>query len=184
MSNRAVFLDRDGTINYDPGYLGDPDKVKIYPNVINAVKTLRNRYGFKIIVISNQAGIARGLITHHDVCAVNERINNYFIQNKTKIDAFYYCPYHPEFDIHEKCKCRKPSPEMIINASKDNNIDLKNSFMIGDMETDILAGINAGVKTILIKYNLSKSEILNLDTKADYITNDIYEAVNFINNKF
>lgn len=180
--NRAVFIDRDGTINYDPGYLGDPDKVKIYPDVINSIKELKNKYGFKIIVISNQAGIARGLISHEDVKSVNDRINSYFIAQGTRIDAYYYCPYHPDFNTAEQCSCRKPSPGMILTASKDHGIDLINSFMVGDMESDILAGINAGVKTIMIKHNLSQNEISRTVTQADFKTNNFYEVSNFIIN--
>jgi len=178
--NRAIFIDRDGTINYDPGYLGDPDKVKIYHDVINSIKELKDKYGFKIIVISNQAGIARNLISHEDVQLVNDRINSYFLEQGTKIDAFYYCPFHPDFNTPAKCSCRKPSPEMILNASNKYNIDLTNSFMIGDMESDILAGINAGVKTIMIKYNLLQNEILKVETHADFKTNNFREVSNFI----
>ena len=177
---KAVFIDRDGTINYDPGYLGDPDKVKIYPDVINSIKELKDKYNLKIIVISNQAGIARGLISHKDVQLVNDRINNYFIAKGTRIDAFYYCPYHPDFNAPEQCSCRKPSPEMLLNASIKHNIDLKKSFMVGDMESDIIAGINAGVKTIMIKYHLLQNELSKIKTRADFKTNNFPEVNNFI----
>lgn len=111
MRNHAVFLDRDNTINYDPGYLGDPDKVRLMEGVARGIKRLRDEYGFKIIVISNQSGIARKLITEEDVRSVNNRVNKLLRDEGAEIDAFYYCPYHPDFSPPEKCGCRKPSPD-------------------------------------------------------------------------
>ena len=87
MKNRAIFLDRDGTINYDPGYLGNPDQVKLYPGVLEGIKQLKDEHGFKIIVISNQSGITRGLITTNDVDAVNNKINTILLEDNTAIET-------------------------------------------------------------------------------------------------
>src|SRR4030067_2782006 len=151
MASYAVFLDRDGTINEDPGYLGEPDKVKLFPDTGEALSILKNKLNFKLIVISNQSGIARGLITKGNVKAVNRKVNELLSNYNVKIDAFYYCPYHPEFNTEEECSCRKPSPEMVLKAADDLKIYLSKSFLIGDAVSDIECGINAGVKTILVR---------------------------------
>jgi D,D-heptose 1,7-bisphosphate phosphatase len=179
---KAIFLDRDGTINIDPGYLGDPDKVEIYPDVIPVLKHLKETYSFKLIVVSNQAGIARGLINEDNVKAVNARVNKLFELEGISIDAFYYCPFHPEFSSLDDCVCRKPSAKMILDAAKDFNIDLSKSFMIGDRESDIMAGINAGVDTILIKHNISDEELFSTKTKADFKTTSFKLINNYIIN--
>ena len=108
MQNHAVFFDRDNTLNYDPGYLGDPEQVKLFPGVIEGIKKLRQQYNFKIIVISNQSGFTRNILRESDVIAVNERINELLREQDTEIDDFFYCPYHPDFDPPELTMCRKP----------------------------------------------------------------------------
>ncbi len=182
---KAVFLDRDGTINFDPGYLGDPNKVRLLPGVDTGIKFLRNDLNFKIIVVSNQSGITRGLISEADVKSVNSRINELLAEKNTRIDAFYFCPYHPEFDPPEKVKCRKPSPEMIFTAAEDFEIDLTQSYLVGDALSDIEAGNKAGVKTILLnnerKYD--KINILHLGKKTpNFVATNFSDACTFIKN--
>ncbi len=150
MMNKAIFLDRDGTINIDTGYIGNPNLIELYSGVPEGIKLLKDKFGFLIVVISNQSGITRGLITQEDVDKVNKRINEILEYCNTKIDAFYYCPYHPEFDSEEKCKCRKPSPQLVFTAAEELKIDLKKSFFIGDRISDIECGINAGLSSILV----------------------------------
>ncbi len=182
MKNKAIFLDRDGTINHDEGYIGNPNLVKLYNGVAEGIKILKN-LGFKIIVISNQSGITRGLISHDDVKKVNERINQILSKKNTSIDKFYYCPYHPEFDSEELSKCRKPSPMMVFNAASENNIDLSKSFFIGDKIIDIECGKNAGVVPILLKTTINDEEInllKNSKNSPNFIASNFIEAVNFI----
>lgn len=175
---KAVFLDRDGTLNIDPGYLGDPSGVELYNNVPQVLFDLKNKYGYKLIVISNQSGISRGLITEDDVHAVNNRVNEIlFGESGVKIDAFYFCPYHPEFSSEELCKCRKPSPDLVLKAAEEFNIDLSLSYFAGDKSSDILCGINAGTKTILVDYNKTGKEIKTLK-KVGKTPN--FVAVNFL----
>ncbi len=181
----AVFLDRDGTLNDDPGYLGDPDKVKLFPDTGEALSILKNKLNLKLIVISNQSGIARGLITTDDVDAVNKRINELLKNYKVEIDAFYYCPFHPDFSSKEECTCRKPSPKMIFEASEDHNVDLSKSYFIGDAVSDIECGFNAGTKAILVRTgygNESFSTLQKLNKMPTFVANNILEAVNFIQN--
>ena len=159
MKQRAVFLDRDGTINDDPGYLGNPEIVKLLPGAGAALAKLKNELNFKLIVVSNQSGIARGLITEEDVNAVNNKINELLKPFNTGIDKFYYCPFHPEFSTEEECKCRKPSPDMVLKAIVDFSIDPDVSYLIGDSLSDIQCGITAGVKTILVKTGYGNDQI-------------------------
>jgi len=182
MLRPAVFLDRDGTINFDTGYLGTPEKVEIYPKVKEGIWKLKSVLGFTIVVVSNQSGIARGLITEDQVILVNNRINELLGEN-SKVDAFYYCKHHPEFSSKEECLCRKPSPEMILRASQDLNLDLQNSYLIGDKASDIESGINAGIKTILLVSTMSEAEKKEMRQKniaPDFVAKNFSEACNFI----
>ncbi len=183
----ALFLDRDGTINYDPGYISNPDVVRLIEGVAENLKNLKDKFGFKLIIISNQAGVAKGLMTVEEVEEVNKRVKDLLKQCGVVIDAIYYCPYHPDFDPPEKSNCRKPSPFMILQAAKEHNIDLSKSFMIGDRASDIEAGINAKIKTILIANENYKTEIENLITdgkKPNFVATDFYEINKFITQTF
>lgn len=183
MTRCAVFLDRDGTINEDPGYLVDPDKVKLFPFTGKALSILKNKLNFKLIVISNQSGIVRGFITKENVESINKKINEMLLQDNVQIDAFYYCPYHPEFSSEEECSCRKPSPKMVLEAAKDFEIDLTKSFFIGDTIADIECGINSGLKTILVKTgygNESFYTLQKLNKIPTFVAINILEAANFI----
>lgn len=183
MSIRAVFLDRDGTINEDPGYLGDPELVKLFPDAGKALSILKNSLNFKLIVISNQSGVARGLITEEDVISVNKKINELLAPFDAEIDAFYYCPYHPDFNTEEDCKCRKPSPMLVYKAAEDMNIDLTGSYLIGDTAADIMCGKNAGLKTILVLSgygNESFSILQKQNNFPSFVASNILEACNYI----
>ncbi len=183
MHNSAVFLDRDGTLNEDPGYLGDPGHLKLYPDTGEALSILKNSLGFKLIVVSNQSGISRGLITEEMVDAVNIRLNELLEFNKVKIDAFYYCPFHPDFNTAEECKCRKPSPQLVLTAAKDFNIDLARSYFVGDSVSDIECGMNSGLKTILVKtgYGKDSFSILKKQNKfPTFVAHNLIEVCNFI----
>lgn len=186
MLKPAVFLDRDGTINLDPGYLGNPDKVEIYPFVKEGIRKLKSTFGFTIVVVSNQSGIARGLLTDEQVISVNERINE-LLGEESKVDYFYYCRYHPEFSSEKECQCRKPSPDMILKAADENGLDLKRSYIIGDKSVDIEAGFNAGIKTVLLLNTISDAEIAGMTEKGikpDFTAADFNEAANFIFNDY
>ena len=185
--NHAVFLDRDGTLNEDPSYLGNPLEVKLITGAGEALSNLKNNYNFKLIVISNQSGIARGLLTENDVDAVNSRLNELLIPYNTAVDGFYYCPAHPDFNTEEECSCRKPSPELVYKASKDFNIDLAKSYFIGDAVSDIECGINAGLKTILVKTGYGNESLFSLKKQnkfPSFVAQNILDAGNFIMNDF
>lgn len=167
MFNCAVFLDRDGTINEDPGYLGEPSNVKLFPGTAKALADLKLKLNCKLIVISNQSGIARGLITKQMVESVNDRINELLLEEHTSIDAFYYCPYHPDYNSDEECECRKPSPKLVFDAVKEHQIDITKSYFVGDTAADIICGFNAGLKTVLVEtgYGTESISILQKQNK-------------------
>lgn len=182
MLKPAVFLDRDGTINFDPGYLGNPDEVEIFPHVKEGIRKLKCDLGFTIVVVSNQSGIARGLITEEQVISVNNRINE-LLGEEALIDAFYYCKYHPDFSTPEESECRKPSPNMIFKAAEEMKLDLKKSYIIGDKAIDILSGKNAGLKTILLQHPENNSENKYKSKpveEPDFKANNFKDACNFI----
>lgn len=187
MNNFAVFFDRDGTLNEDPGYLGDPDSLKLYPDIGKALSDLKKKLNPKFIVISNQSGIARGILTDEMVKSVNEKINTVLAENGVAIDAFYYCPHHPDFSEKKDCSCRKPSPELVLKAAKDFNIDLSHSFLVGDSVSDIECGKNAGVKTILVKTGYgeeSLSVLQNQNNFPTFVAQNMSEVNNIIQKDF
>ena len=180
---KAIFLDRDGVINEDIHLLYKKEDVIILPEIKKVLSELKNR-GFYIIVVTNQPTVARGLITEKGVIELDDYINS---KIDNLVDKFYFCPHHPNANIPEYrmiCECRKPSPGLIIQASKDLKVNLEESWMIGDMNSDITAGNAAGCKTILIKSSKNKEEIecgkpYNA-SKPDYIIKNLLEILNII----
>lgn len=146
--NRAIFFDRDGVLNVDVDYLYEVEKFSWVDGAREAIK-LCNDKGCPAIVITNQSGVARGFFTEDDVKILHNFMNDELKKIGAYIDAFYYCPHHPKGIVppyNTICDCRKPAPGMILQACRDFNIDVKNSFMIGDRQRDIECGINAGCR--------------------------------------
>ena len=141
----AVFLDRDGTIIEDEGYLVDASRIRLLTGAIDALRMFRER-GFLLVVISNQSGIARGLITPAQHDEVDARVKAILAAHGVPLDAAYYCPHGPD----DRCACRKPLPGMIVQAAREHDIDLTHSFMIGDKMADVAAGRAAGCTTALL----------------------------------
>src|SRR5437870_6703335 len=140
----AIFVDRDGTIMEDRDYCSDPKDVKIFPGVPEALRRCKSN-GFKLIIITNQSGIGRGLITVEQYRAVEAEVLRQL--GAGLIDATYFCPDVPG----QHSSCRKPAPGMIVEATRQHQIDLTRSFLIGDKEIDVECGRNAGVRTIRVK---------------------------------
>jgi len=153
--NRAIFLDRDGVINKEVNYLSDPSDFEFIEGSIEALKILKQKR-FLLIVISNQAGIARGYFTEETLKKIHEKMIKILNQNDTKMDAIYYCPHHPKFT--GSCDCRKPNPGMILKAKLKYNIDLKRSYMVGDTLNDIKTGKAVKCKTVLVLTGYGKDE--------------------------
>lgn len=187
MANVAIFFDRDGTLNEDPGYLGDPDQVKLFPGTGEILSQLKKKFNLLFIVISNQSGIARGILTKAMVDAVNLKINQLLSAHDTAIDAFYYCPSHPDFSDVNDCSCRKPSPELVFKAAEDFNINLSKSYFVGDTVSDILCGVNAGLKTILVKTGFGKESFSILKKQnifPTFVAENINDVFTFIQKDF
>ena len=153
---KAIFLDRDGTINKYIGFLRDENEFELLPEVTKAIKTI-NESGYLAIVVTNQPVIARGEVTYEQLETIHEKMETLLGRDGAYLDAIYFCPHHPDkgfegevAELKIACECRKPKPGMLLTASKDYNIDLSQSWMIGDGKNDVMAGKAAGCKTALI----------------------------------
>lgn len=179
MGNRAVFLDRDGIVIKDTGYLGDPNLVELLPDAAQAIKSL-NEAGYMVVIVTNQSGVARGYFAEETLKKINRRLNELLEREEARLDGVYYCPHHPQAEVEmyrRDCGCRKPKPGLIFKAAKDLDLDLKNSYMIGHEERDIEAGHRAGCKTILVESDVGSRKS---DVKADKVVASLREAAEWI----
>jgi len=175
---KAVFLDRDGTLNEDPGYLSDPDQVRLLSGVPEALRKLKES-GFMLIVISNQSGVGRGLVPLETLNEIHSRMNQLILQNGgAPIDRFYYCPHRPE----DLCECRKPKPTLVQDAAKENEIDLSQSYMIGDRLKDLEAGRSAGVRGVglILNEHFPGEEMFQARTFADHTGENLLDLVKWV----
>ena len=168
----AVFIDRDGTIMQDADYCSDPQQVKIFPRVAEALRRLKSK-GFKLIIITNQSGIGRGFFTVEQYRAVEAEVLRQL--GDGLIDATYFCPDVPG----QHSSCRKPAPGMIVEATREHQIDLARSFLIGDKEIDAECGRNVGVRTIRVRTGLDRETAGSI---ADWVADDLPAAAEIILN--
>lgn len=180
--NKAVFWDKDGTLIPDIPYNVDPAKITLYPDTGTSLHRL-NVAGYKLIVISNQSGVARGLFAESDLTEVWERIRQLLSPFGVEPDGFYYCPHDPNGTVPlymQPCSCRKPRPGLLIKAASDYQIDLSQSWMVGDILNDVEAGNRAGCRTILLdrgnetewlltNYRQPTARVTTLEAATDYI---------------
>lgn len=143
--NRAVFIDRDGVLNIDKGYVYAKDDFEFTRNAPEAIRLL-NHAGYQVIVISNQSGVGRGFYTEEDIAQLHHYVQLELANYGARIDGFYYCPHHPK----DMCDCRKPSPKLVLQAALDFGIDLTASWFIGDKESDILCAVNAETTPVYV----------------------------------
>lgn len=179
---RAVFLDRDGTIIEDVGYPHERSQIRFLPGVSEAIKRL-NENGFKVIIVTNQAGVARGYFSEEAVKELNKYIQESLAEQGAFIDMVYYCPHHIEGVIEEyrkACYCRKPNPGMIEKAVRDFDIDVESSFLIGDHLSDVEAGMRAGCGTILLARQEPPASGKGIVVMPDHIAPDLGEAVKWV----
>lgn len=151
-SRQAVFIDRDGTLNEDIGYVSTPDELVLYPWAAAAVRRI-NESGLLAVVITNQSGIARGMYTEKTLDAIHSRMIHELAREGARIDAVYYCPHHPDVGDAQyriECECRKPRTGMLDKASREHRIDLAGSYVIGDKASDIKLAENAGARGALV----------------------------------
>jgi D-glycero-D-manno-heptose 1,7-bisphosphate phosphatase len=178
---RAVFLDRDGTLNVEVNYLHRVADLVLIPSAAQAVRTL-NQAGYLVIVVTNQAGIARGYYDEAALHAFHAHFSNVLAASGAHLDAIYFCPHHPDFT--GTCMCRKPAPGLLQRAAAEWCIDLQQSWLIGDNSSDIKAGCAGGCRTILVRsgYGAQVEARLSIDeaVRPDTIVDDIGAAVRYI----
>lgn len=165
--HRALFLDRDGVVNKELSYLFMPSQVEFVPGIFELCQLVQGQ-DFKLIIITNQAGIARQLYTEADFHALMDWIIAQFATRGVEIDSYYYCPHHPQADLEKyrrDCPNRKPKPGMLLQAARERSIDLSRSVLVGDRCTDMAAGIAAGVGDLLL---LEGTESLPCNVAAPY----------------
>ncbi|MFN2493328.1 MAG: D-glycero-alpha-D-manno-heptose-1,7-bisphosphate 7-phosphatase [Pyrinomonadaceae bacterium] len=184
--NRAVFIDRDGTISEEVGYINDPSRFRLFPFAALALKQLKEN-GWLSIVTTNQAGVARGYFSEDMIKTVHERMTNELERDGGKLDAIYYCAHHPSVGpppYRRDCDCRKPKPGLISRAATDFNIDLAESWMVGDRYTDVEMARNAGVKSAFVLTGYGRGEWEhqrgNWSQQPDFVAADLLEAVKTI----
>jgi D-glycero-D-manno-heptose 1,7-bisphosphate phosphatase len=186
MKKPAVFIDRDGTINEQMGYVNHVSRFRILPKVPQAIRML-NRHGFLVFVVSNQSGVARGYYPLDLVSTLHQLLVSRIKEKKASIDGIFFCPHHPEGSVPEfsrDCDCRKPKTGLIEQACRSFEIDLRRSFVVGDMCTDIELARRAGITGILVKtgYGLGEIEytLPQRTAKPAHIAEDLLDAVHWI----
>ncbi|MBR3601196.1 MAG: HAD family hydrolase [Lachnospiraceae bacterium] len=179
MKKPVVFLDRDGVLTVEKGYILPLEEVECYPFVKKCIEEIHQK-GYLAIVVTNQGAVARGYFTEEKLIYLHEQI-----KREINVDAIYYCPHHKEGKVEKyavDCNCRKPKLGMIEQACNQFEIDMENSYMVGDRASDIELGKNAGVKTILVESGYG-SKKMEYDIQADFTVEDLREAVKIIENR-
>jgi D-glycero-D-manno-heptose 1,7-bisphosphate phosphatase len=187
--NRAVFIDRDGTISEEVGYINHPSRFRIFPYAAEAIKRLHEN-GWLAILVTNQAGVARGYFSEEMIHSVHAVLTGELANGGAKLDAIYYCAHHPsvgEPPYRSDCDCRKPKPGLITRATQELDIDVNQSWMVGDRYSDIELARNAGLKSafVLSGYGLGEWEHQrnNWAANPDLVSKHLLEAVELIVSK-
>ena len=180
----AVFLDRDGTIIEDVGYLTQPSQIVTFPWTVDAVRAL-NHAGFPVVVITNQSGIARGLLTEAVVHETHRRLSSMLEAGGAHIDAYYYCPHHPDGPspaYTRRCECRKPGRALVDQAAADLHLDPARSFVVGDKWLDVGLARSIGARGVLVRtgYGAGAEKQPQPGLAADAVVDNLVEAVNWI----
>jgi len=186
MKQRAVFIDRDGTISEEVGYINHASRFRLFPYAASAIKHL-NENGWLAIVITNQAGVARGYFSEDTIQTVHAAMTKELESSGARLDAIYYCAHHPsvgEPPYRLDCDCRKPKPGLISRAAKDFDIDLEESWMVGDRYSDVELARNAGVKSMFVMSGYGRGEwehqSASWNEQPDLVAEDLLEAVESI----
>lgn len=175
---KALFLDRDGIINIDKGYIHKPEDVEFVDGIFDLLKYAIDR-GFDLFVVTNQAGVARGLYAESDVLKLHEFMSEKLKEEGITVKEFFHCPHHPEFG--GECLCRKPAPGMLLEAKDKYGINMAESMIIGDKRSDVQAGKNAGLsRCILVSGRYEASDV----PEADYFAHDLHDALKYFKDSF
>jgi D-glycero-D-manno-heptose 1,7-bisphosphate phosphatase len=181
----AIFIDRDGTINEDIGYASHPDELNIYSFAAEAIRLI-NEAGLKVIVVTNQSGIARGLYDEAMLASIHEKLTGELERGGARIDAIYFCPHHPRIgdqNYKKDCACRKPRIAMLEQAAREHHINLAKSFVIGDKASDINLASNAGAQGVLVMTGYGGETLANMERFPCYpamVAEDLLAAVQLI----
>jgi D-glycero-D-manno-heptose 1,7-bisphosphate phosphatase len=182
MSDKAIFLDRDDTLIEDPGYISNPEQVKLLDGVAEALIELK-ALGYKLVVVTNQSAVARGIVTEKVLGEIHNRLEQLLAEKKAFLDRIYYCPYHPDGAVkkyRKESEFRKPNPGMLLKAAEEMDIDLGQSWCVGNSISDMEAGLRAGCKTILIDLPSHQQQLEPGQPRPDYKAVNIKEVVNII----
>lgn len=184
MSRQAVFLDRDGTLVEEAGYLDRLERLVFFPYSVDAVRLL-NRANLVVVIVTNQAGIARGIFKEEFVSEAHQHIRARLVAGGARIDGFYYCPHHPEAVIEayrQSCECRKPQPGLLKRAAAELDIRLDRSFVVGDRWHDLEAGERVGARGVLVRTGYGKTEEAAPHARVvpSAIVDNLMEAVSWI----
>lgn len=173
MKRSAIFLDRDGTINYDPGYLNSPDKLVVLPAARRGLKLLAGA-GHPLFIVTNQSGIGRGLLSRKTLDDIHLRLEEMLAPEGVKFEEIAYCPHLPDDD----CSCRKPSPKMILDLAASRGIEPAASFMIGDSPSDVESGRRAGCRTVLLADRRAEARLRKSGfwVEPDFLVSDLWRA--------
>jgi len=181
---RAILLDRDGTINREVHYLSHPAQLELLPGAVDGLRLLQEA-GFQLVVITNQAGVARGYFGEADVQRVHRRLREMLAAHGVHLVAFYYCPHHPEGkgSYRKVCPCRKPGTGLYERAARELGLDLARSVVIGDKVTDLLPGIALGCRTVLVRTGYGQSLVKEgalRSVDVDHVARDLADAACWI----
>jgi D-glycero-D-manno-heptose 1,7-bisphosphate phosphatase len=184
MARPAVFLDRDGTLLEEAGYLDRLDRLVFFPYSVDAVRLL-NRANFAVIVVTNQAGIARGIFKESFVAEAHHHISARLSGGGAHVDGYYYCPHHPEAVIEayrKSCDCRKPEPGLLRQAAAEHGLALERSFVIGDRWHDLEAGRRVGARGVLVRtgYGKTEEQAPHASVTPAAVVDNLVEAVSWI----
>ena len=180
----AVFLDRDGTLNIDAGYLDRKERLMLFPWSLDSVRLLR-RAGYAVVVVPNQSGVGRGMIEESFVEEVHQIIQSRLVDIGEKLDGHYYCPHEPSASIEAfrvDCDCRKPKPGLVTRAARDLGLDVERSIVVGDKWSDIGLAKQTGARGVLVRTGYGRSQEKNRQEglSADAVVDTLMDAVNWI----
>lgn len=177
----AVFLDRDGTINEDPGYLTHPSEIRLLPGVGEALRLLQEQ-GFRLVIVSNQSGVARGFLTETMLEEIQIRLESLLKAEGVTLSGTYYCPHHPEGapPYRQACDCRKPKGGLVERAAREHGLDLSRSYVVGDKQIDVELGRQMGMPAILVLTGQGRHNVMSGQIQPDYIAPDLTAAARWI----
>jgi len=184
MPRPAIFLDRDGTITREVDYLRAVKDLRLLPGAASAVRTL-NEAGFAVVVVTNQSGIARGLLTEKQFHEIHAALVQRLARHRARLDGMYYCPHHPQATVaryRQECECRKPAPGLLRQAARELDLDLTHSYAIGDRARDLAPGRAVGCRTVLVRSGYGAEQEANWGEtwRPDQVTKDLRAAAEWV----